>query len=91
MELYNIGIYWNEKSEFYSEDNYQAKMSSSIAKRGQPALLHNYVILMSSQAQLLQREAGKQFKEPEIDLQIGLKTLRLEITNTQLQQIITLA
>lgn len=66
-------------------------MSSSIAKRDQPSLFHNYVILMSSQAQLLQREAGKQFIEPEIDLQVDLKTLRLEITNTQLQQIITLA
>ena len=75
----------------YGEGSYQAKMGSSIAKRGQSALLHNYVILMSSQAQLLQREAGKQFVEPEIDLQIDLRTLRLEVTNTQLQQIITLA
>lgn len=45
---------------------------------------------MSSQAKLLQRESGKQFVEPEIDLSINLETLRLEITNSQLQQIITL-
>lgn len=65
-------------------------MSSGIARRGQSALQHNYVILMSSQAKLLQREAGRQFVEPEIDLQIDLRTLKLEITNTQLQQIITM-
>jgi hypothetical protein len=46
---------------------------------------------MSSQAQLLQREPGKQFFEPEISLKIDLKTLRIEITNIQLQQIISLA
>lgn len=45
---------------------------------------------MTSQAQLKQRDAGKQFDEPEIDLTINLQTLKLEITNNQLQQIVTL-
>lgn len=45
---------------------------------------------MSSQAKLQQRDPGKQFVEPEIDLSISLDTLKLEITNNQLQQIITL-
>lgn len=45
---------------------------------------------MTSQAKLLQRDPGKQFSEPEIDLSINLETLKLEITNNQLQQIITL-
>jgi hypothetical protein len=46
---------------------------------------------MSSQAKLHQRDPGKQFLEPEIDLSINLDTLKLEITNNQLQQIINLA
>ena len=45
---------------------------------------------MTSQAQLKQRDAGKQFDEPESDLAINLQTLKLEITNNQLQQIVTL-
>ena len=66
-------------------------MGSTIAKRGQSAFSHNYVILMSSQAQLLQRQPGKQFIQPEINLGIQLDNLKIEITNTQLQQIIILA
>jgi hypothetical protein len=61
LELYNIGIYWNEKSQIYNETDYEQKMVNTIAKRGQSNFDHNYVILMSSQAQLLQREPGKQF------------------------------
>ncbi len=66
-------------------------MGSTIAKRNQKVYQHNYLILMSSQAYLLQREPGKQFIEPEIRLEIDLKTLKIELTNIQLQQIITLA
>lgn len=91
LELYNIGLYWNEKSELYGDEDYRAKMGSGIARRGQSAPQHNYVILLNSQATLLQREAGKQFAEPEVDLQIDLRTLRLEVSNSQLQQVITLA
>jgi hypothetical protein len=36
-------------------------MGTTIAKRNQTAYHHNYIILMSSQAKLLQRDAGKQF------------------------------
>ena len=64
-------------------------MGCSIAKRGQKKFEHNYIILMTSQAKLLQRDPGKQFAEPEIDLGINLETLKLEITNNQLHQIIT--
>ena len=66
-------------------------MNSTIAKRGQGSYSHTYVILMSSQARLLQRSAGRQFIEPEINLEIDLSDLKIEITNNQLQQIITLA
>ena len=65
-------------------------MSESIAKRGQTKFQHNYIILMTSQAKLKQRDPGKQFSEPEIDLGINLETLHLEITNNQLQQIISI-
>ena len=66
-------------------------MGESIAKRGQTKFEHNYIILMTSQAKLQQRDPGKQFTQPEIDLGINLETLHLEITNNQLQQIINIA
>jgi hypothetical protein len=66
-------------------------MEKTIAKRGQQKLAHNYIILMTSTARLKQRDPGRQFKEPEIDLGINLETLKLEMSNNQLQQIITLA
>ena len=90
MELFNIGFYWNEKSEFYSQDNYSTKLHQSIAKRGQTKFEHNYIILMTSMAKLLQRDPGKQFSQPELDLGVNLESLKVEITNNQLQQIITL-
>lgn len=66
-------------------------MNSTIAKRGQASFAHNYLILMTSKAYLLQRQPGKQFSFPEIDLQIALNDMKIEITNLQLQQIIGVA
>jgi hypothetical protein len=88
--MYNVGIYWNEKAELFTESNYQAKMGETIARRGKP-LAHNYLILMTSQAQLLQREPGKQWTQAEIDLQVALEDISMQITNSQLQQIVGLA
>jgi hypothetical protein len=66
-------------------------MGSTIARRGQPSPAHNYLILMTCQAQLLQREPGKQFALAEIDLQVALEDIAIEISNSQLRQIIGLA
>ena len=49
-------------------------MLESIARKDKTHKLQmNYLILMSSKAMLYQREAGKQFVEPEINLKIGFE------------------
>ena len=67
-------------------------MYQAIAKKDKSNKLKmNYLILMSSKAMLYQREAGKQFIEPEINLKIGFEELKIEITNGQLQQLVTMS
>jgi hypothetical protein len=65
-------------------------MLASIAKKNSKNVPMNYIILMTSNMKLLQREPGKQSIAPEIDLYIDFNDLKIEITNKQLQQIITL-
>jgi vacuolar protein sorting-associated protein 13A/C len=55
LELSNLGIYWNEKSWNFPSVDYETHMRSTIAKRGQTTFSHNYLILGSMQANLLQR------------------------------------
>lgn len=53
-------------------------MLNSIAKKGAPdKFKFNHVILMSFDARLYQREAGKQFTHPEIEVDIGFESLRI--------------
>lgn len=89
--LSEFGVYWNEKSDFFQGDLHGPMTDSIARKDNQQRLKMNYLILMSSNAMLYQREAGKQFEEPEINLQIGFEQLKIEITNQQLQQIVNLS
>lgn len=84
MHLSNFGAYWNESSEFFSEADANQLMTTSIARANKATTANNnmnYVILMSSEAELYQREAGKQYTEPEINLIINFEELKVKISN----------
>lgn len=67
-------------------------MLLAIARKNQPQNNYtNYLILMSFNAMLYQRDAGKQYIEPEINLFIDFDSLAIKVSNKQLQQIITLS
>jgi hypothetical protein len=54
-----MGVYWNEKAEFYSEVNAHSKMTEGINCKTM-----GYLLMVSFSAMVNVREPGKQFKDP---------------------------
>jgi hypothetical protein len=64
-------------------------MLANIAKGVQQQKM-TYLILMTSEALLYQRQPGKQYIEPEINLVIEFKEIKIKVSREQLQQVVSM-
>jgi hypothetical protein len=64
----NLGIYWNEKTEFIPNANPHGEMEDAIWKNGGISNKKmNYLIMMTFSTMVSFRKAGRQTKDPEME------------------------
>lgn len=92
LELRNFGVYWSSKSKPLQAPNdlaFQQSMSALVQKTTDQRK-PDYLILISSEAKLLQRNKGN-FEVAETTLEVSIKQLAVYLENRQVQQMITLS
>ena len=68
-----------------------ASLNYMIHRGDEKPLDKKYILFISSDANLFQREKGQQFELPELHFQINVHQFRIELENKQLQQAISLS
>jgi hypothetical protein len=92
LDLRNLGVYWSSRGkplEATNDQIFQQQMSSLVQKSTDQRK-PDYLILISSEAKLFQRNKGN-FEAAETTLEISIKQLAVDLENRQVQQMIYLS
>lgn len=91
LQLVNMGVYWSRKARMTervsASEEVEERLRTMIKKN---EALCPYVVLVSFSAKLFQSKKGV-FSVPETLLQMDMQSVKIDVDDRQLQQMITLS